>query len=153
MDLVVLKNVQTGLTDTIVKTTVALIARSLEYVTGKQEIASVKWDGNQKSVTQSALVIRLVRIVQSRVDIALIMNSAIMLTAIVQMDVIWDFMESIVRMNVPGDGTVITVTRHAHTLVSQISPVTHAQETALGYNLSVIQTRRRQTPLRSLLGL
>lgn len=132
MDLVVLKNVQTGLTDTTVKTTVAAIVRSLEYVTEKQDIASVKWDGNQKSVTQSALAIRSVRIAQSRVDSALIMNSAIMLTAIVQMDVIWDFMESIVRRNAPGDGTVITVTRHVHTLVSQMSPVTHALETALG---------------------
>lgn len=38
--------------DTTVKTTVALIARSLESVTRKQDIATVKWDGNHKSVPQ-----------------------------------------------------------------------------------------------------
>lgn len=46
------QNVQTGLTDTTVNKTVALIARSLEYVTGKQDIATVKWGGNQIHVTR-----------------------------------------------------------------------------------------------------
>lgn len=46
-----LKNVQTDRMDTTVSRTVALIANCLECVTGKQDIATVKWGGNQIHVT------------------------------------------------------------------------------------------------------
>lgn len=41
--------------DTTVNTTVASIVRCLEYVTGKQDIATVKWGGNQIHVTRVRL--------------------------------------------------------------------------------------------------
>lgn len=44
-----------GRTDTTVYITVALIAGCLGYVTGKQDIATVKWGGNQINVTHVRL--------------------------------------------------------------------------------------------------
>lgn len=41
--------------DTTVNTTVASIVRCLEYVTGKQDIATVNWGGNQIHVTRVRL--------------------------------------------------------------------------------------------------
>lgn len=41
--------------DTTVNTTVAFIVRCLEYVTGKQDIATVNWGGNQIHVTRVRL--------------------------------------------------------------------------------------------------
>lgn len=49
------QNVQTGRMDTTVSTTVASIVRCLGYVTRKQDIVTVKWDGNQIRVTQVRL--------------------------------------------------------------------------------------------------
>lgn len=49
------QNVQTGRMDTTVSTTVASIVRCLGYVTRKQDIVTVKWDGNQIHVTQVRL--------------------------------------------------------------------------------------------------
>lgn len=118
MDLVVLKNVQTDRMDTTVSRTVALIAKCLECVTGKQDIATVKWGGNQIHVTLSVTTRRSDRIVPKSADIACIMNSANMLTAIVRTGVISDFLEPTVRRDVPGVGTVITVTRHVSIHVS-----------------------------------
>lgn len=134
-DLVVLKYVQTDRMDTTVTITVVAIARSLEYVTEWEDNAYVKWDGNQIHVTHSVTVISSARIVLICVDIAWGMNSAIMLTAPVYMDVFWDIKEPTVRRNVPGEGTVITVMRRVHTLVSQMSPVIHIQETAFRQRL------------------
>lgn len=53
--------------DTTVNTTVASIVRCLGYVTGKQDIASVKWGGNQIHVTRPVFRVGMVQIVLSNV--------------------------------------------------------------------------------------
>lgn len=50
-----LKNVQTARMDTTAMVPVALIAMCLGCVKGKQDIVTVKWDGNQIHVTQVRL--------------------------------------------------------------------------------------------------
>lgn len=70
MDLIVLKNVQMGRMDTTVMIPVALIAMCLGCVKGKQDIVTVKWDGNQIHVTQNVTEIRSARTVPKGVDIA-----------------------------------------------------------------------------------
>lgn len=50
-----LKNVQTAHMDTTAMVPVALIAMCLGCVKGKQDIVTVKWDGNQIHVTQVRL--------------------------------------------------------------------------------------------------
>lgn len=70
MDLIVLKNVQTARMDTTVMIPVALIAMCLGCVKGKQDIVTVKWDGNQIHVTQNVTEIRSARTVPKGVDIA-----------------------------------------------------------------------------------
>uniref|UniRef100_K1R1S9 protein-tyrosine-phosphatase n=1 Tax=Magallana gigas TaxID=29159 RepID=K1R1S9_MAGGI len=55
LDRIVLKNVQTARMDTTAMVHVALIAMCLGCVKGKQDIVTVKWDGNQIHVTQVRL--------------------------------------------------------------------------------------------------
>lgn len=70
MDLIVLKNVQTARMDTTAMVPVALIAMCLGCVKGKQDIVTVKWDGNQIHVTQNVTEIRSARTVPKGVGIA-----------------------------------------------------------------------------------
>lgn len=75
MVLIVLKDVQTGRMDTTVTIPVAIIARCLGCVTGKQDIVTVKSVGNQKSVTHHVMVIRMGSIVQRSVVRVLTLNN------------------------------------------------------------------------------
>lgn len=70
LDRIVLKNVQTARMDTTAMVPVALIAMCLGCVKGKQDIVTVKWDGNQIHVTQNVTEIRSARTVPKGVDTA-----------------------------------------------------------------------------------